>query len=199
MDRRWFPARKCKRDDALGTWPCVGISRGPAPRASKPASTQFAKTGDPRIDRLAPSLVMVTFDMPYSVSGVTEKNYHGTGVIVDAERGLVAIDRNTVPVAMGDVRITFAGTVKCRARSCSFILCTIWRWCPTTRRSIGTTPVRAATLLNKTLERRRRCVGGGAARRLQDPVAADPGIQRGSRCRFRCRARCASATAIWRR
>jgi pro-apoptotic serine protease NMA111 len=54
---------------------------------------------------LAPSLVMVNFDMPYSVSGVTEKNYHGTGVIVDAERGLVAIDRNTVPIAMGDVRV----------------------------------------------------------------------------------------------
>ncbi len=85
MDRRWFPARKCKRDDTLGTWPCVGISSGPAPAGVKPASTEFAKTGDPRIDRLAPSLVMVNFDMPYSVSGVTEKNYHGTGVIVDAE------------------------------------------------------------------------------------------------------------------
>ncbi len=93
MDRRWFPARKCKRDDTLGTWPCVGISSGPAPAGVKPASTEFAKTGDVRIDRLAPSLVMVNFDMPYSVSGVTEKNYHGTGVIVDAERGLVAIDR----------------------------------------------------------------------------------------------------------
>src|SRR6266404_1981959 len=100
MDRRWFPARKCKRDDALGTWPCVAISSGPAPAGVKPASTQFAKTGDVRIDRLAPSLVMVNFDMPYSVSGVTEKNYHGTGVIVDAERGLVVIDRNTVPLAI---------------------------------------------------------------------------------------------------
>ena len=44
---------------------------------------------------------MVNFDMPYSVSGVTERNYHGTGVIVDAERGLVVIDRNTVPIAHG--------------------------------------------------------------------------------------------------
>jgi S1-C subfamily serine protease len=31
MDRRWFPARQCKRDDTLGTWPCVSISPGPAP------------------------------------------------------------------------------------------------------------------------------------------------------------------------
>ena len=29
MDRRWFPARKCKRDDALGIWPCVGLAAGP--------------------------------------------------------------------------------------------------------------------------------------------------------------------------
>src|SRR6202451_664610 len=91
MDRRWFPARECKRDDVLGTWPCIGISSGPSPPIAKSASTQFAKTGDVRIDRLAPSLVLVNFDMPYSTSGVTEKNYHGTGVIVDAQRGLIAI------------------------------------------------------------------------------------------------------------
>ena len=85
MDRRWFPARKCKRDDALGHLALRRASvAGPARAGVEPASTQFAKTGDPRIDRLAPSLVMVNFDMPYSVSGVTEKNYHGTGVIVDA-------------------------------------------------------------------------------------------------------------------
>jgi len=151
MDRRWFPARKCKRDDALGTWPCVGINPGPAPTSIKPASTQFAKTGDPRIDALAPSLVMVTFDMPYSVSGVTEKNYHGTGVIVDAARGLVAIDRNTVPLAMGDVRITFAGTVEVPGKVV-FIHplhnLAIVSYDP---KSIGTTPVRAANLVTKPL------------------------------------------------
>jgi pro-apoptotic serine protease NMA111 len=151
MDRRWFPARKCKRDDALGTWPCLGISAGPAASSVKPASTQFAKTGDPRIDALAPSLVMVTFDMPYSVSGVTEKNYHGTGVIVDAARGLVAIDRNTVPLAMGDVRITFAGTVEVPGKVV-FIHplhnLAIVSYDPKT---IGTTPVRAVSLLTKPL------------------------------------------------
>src|SRR5271156_4195975 len=151
MDRRWFPARKCKRDDALGTWPCVGISQGPVPSSVKPASTQFAKTGDPRIDRLAPSLVMVNFDMPYSVSGVTEKNYHGTGVIVDAKRGLVVVDRNTVPIAMGDVRITFGGTVEVPGKV-EFIHplhnLAVVSYDP---KSIGTTPVRSATLLTEPL------------------------------------------------
>src|SRR5450631_1732475 len=151
MDRRWFPARKCKRDDALGIWPCVGIAAGPAPSTAAPAATQFAKTGDARIDKLAPSLVMVTFDMPYSVSGVTEKNYHGTGVIVDVRRGLVAIDRNTVPLAMGDVRLTFNGTVEVPGKV-EFIHplhnLAIVSYDP---KSIGDTPVRAATLVSKDL------------------------------------------------
>jgi len=151
MDRRWFPARECKRDDTLGTWPCIGISSGPSPSIAKSASTQFAKTGDVRIDRLAPSLVMVNFDMPYSTSGVTEKNYHGTGVIVDAQRGLVAIDRNTVPLAMGDVRITFNGTVEVPGKV-EFIHplhnLALVSYDP---RSIGSTPVRAATFVTKEL------------------------------------------------
>jgi pro-apoptotic serine protease NMA111 len=151
MDRRWFPARKCKRDDSLGTWPCVALSAGPAPTKPAPAATQFAKTGDPRIDALAPSLVMITFDMPYSVSGVTEKNYHGTGVIVDTKRGLVVIDRNTVPLAMGDVRLTFNGTVEVPGKV-EFIHplhnLAVVSYDP---QSIGDTPVRAAKFVTKDL------------------------------------------------
>ena len=146
MDRRWFPARKCKRDDALGIWPCTGVKAGPDPSPVPPAATQFAKTGDVRIDKLAPSLVMVTFDMPYSVSGVTEKNYHGTGLIVDTQRGFVVVDRNTVPLAMGDVRITFNGTVEVPGKV-EFIHplhnLAVVSYDP---KSIGNTPVRAAKL-----------------------------------------------------
>ena len=112
MDRDWFPARRCQRDDKLGTWPCQDLPQAPPAPEPEPASTFFAPQGDARMDRLAPSLVLVNFDMPYSVSGVTERNYHGTGLVIDAERGLVVTDRNTVPVAIGDVRLTFAGTVE---------------------------------------------------------------------------------------
>ena len=94
---------------------------------------------------------MVNFDMPYSVSGVTEKNYHGTGVIVDAERGLVAIDRNTVPIAMGDVRITFAGTVEVPGKVVFIHPLHNLAVVSYDPKSIGTTPVRAATLLTRPL------------------------------------------------
>lgn len=116
MDRRWFPARQCRRDDASGYWPCKDLDDGPASAPRVPASTSFVATGDGLADRLAPSLVLVNFDMPFSVAGVTERNYHGTGLIVESQAGLVAVDRNTVPVAVGDVRLTFAGSVEVPGR-----------------------------------------------------------------------------------
>ncbi len=39
MDRTWFPARRCKRDDALAIWPCRDLAEGPAPgRRSRSAA-----------------------------------------------------------------------------------------------------------------------------------------------------------------
>lgn len=116
MDRRWFPARVCERDDVVGSWPCIAWPEDGAAKEPEPATTSYAKSVDPLVNRLAPSLVLVNFDMPYSVSGVTERNYYGTGVIVDAERGLVAVDRNTVPAPIGDVRLTIAGTIEIPAK-----------------------------------------------------------------------------------
>ncbi len=116
MDRRWFPARSCHRDDAQGVWPCTTWPEDGVAQPPKPASTSYARTADPMVNRLAPSMVLVNFDMPYSVSGITERNYYGTGVIVDVARGLVVVDRNTVPVVIGDVRLTFAGTIEVPGR-----------------------------------------------------------------------------------
>jgi pro-apoptotic serine protease NMA111 len=116
MDRLWFPAHHCERNDTSGLWDCRDLAAGPAPKPVPVSSTAFPSYSDPRLNALAPSLVMVTFDMPYSVSGITERNYHGTGLVVDAQRGLVVVDRNTVPVSVGDVTVTFAGTVQVPAR-----------------------------------------------------------------------------------
>jgi len=116
MDRRWFPARHCIRNDGSGIWDCVDLDQGPPSKPVVGGSTTFAKQSDPRAAKLAASLVGVSFDMPYSVSGITERNYYGTGLLVDAKRGLVVVDRNTVPVSIGDVRLTFAGTLEVPGR-----------------------------------------------------------------------------------
>ena len=110
--RTWFPARHCVRDDSIGLWPCEAIAAGPDAPPPPPGTTTFTRTGNKLVDEFAPSLVLVEFNMPYAISGVTERNYHGTGVVLDPARGLVAVDRNTVPVSLGDVRLTFAGTVQ---------------------------------------------------------------------------------------
>ena len=115
MDRIWFPVRRCVRDDDTGVWPCRDLAEGPEPLPPKVGNTRFNDYSDPRIDAIAPSLVVVTFDLPYTVSGVADRHYYGTGIVVDAERGLVVVDRNTVPVAIGDVTITFAGSLEVRA------------------------------------------------------------------------------------
>jgi S1-C subfamily serine protease len=112
MDRRWFPAMRCKRDDTLGYWPCHALADVEPPATPEAGTAHFITSSDPRAAKLAPSLVMVNFDMPYAVSGVTDFHFYGTGVVVDPQRGLVVVDRNTVPVAIGDVRITFAGSLE---------------------------------------------------------------------------------------
>lgn len=116
MDRTWFPARRCQRNDDTGLWPCRDLAAGPGQTKPESGSTRFSEHSDPRVNKLAPSLVMVNFDLPYTVSGVADRHYYGTGLIVDTERGLVLVDRNTVPVAMGDVGITFAGSLEVRGK-----------------------------------------------------------------------------------
>jgi S1-C subfamily serine protease len=116
MDRRWFPVVRCARDDVTGVWPCRTLADGPPAAAPEPASARFVVPQDRKLQRIARSLVLVNFDMPYTISGVGDRHYYGTGLVVDAERGYVVVDRNTVPEAMGDVRITFAGSVEVQGK-----------------------------------------------------------------------------------
>jgi len=116
MDRVWFPVRRCSRDDETGVWPCENLGSGPAPAPAKVGHTELKKYDDSQVRAIAPSLVVVTFDLPYTVSGVADRHYYGTGLMVDKKRGLVLVDRNTVPVAIGDVTVTFAGSLEVKAK-----------------------------------------------------------------------------------
>ncbi len=152
MDRNWFPAQHCWRDDESGVWPCNDLDSGPEPSAPQSGRTQFSKNGDSRVNAITPSLVMVTFDLPYTISGVAERHYYGTGLIVDTERGLIVVDRNTVPVAMGDVSITFAGSLQINGRV-EYVHplhnLAVVAYDP---KLIGDTPVAAARFSNEVLE-----------------------------------------------
>ena len=75
MDRVWFPAQRCVRDDQLGVWPCRELAAGPDPEPPKASSARLTRYQDPIVRSIAPSLVVVTFDLPYTLSGVAERHY----------------------------------------------------------------------------------------------------------------------------
>jgi len=119
VDRRWFPFCEYVRDDKLGTWHCEHFT---------PPSDAAGKSGSSDVDqpigstttlpgknsaenKLARSLVTVDFDRPFSVNSLSTSNYRGTGLVIDAEKGLVVVDRNTVTDSMGDAMVTFASTI----------------------------------------------------------------------------------------
>jgi len=152
MDRVWFPAQRCKRNDVSGSWPCRTLADGPAPEPAKVGSTNLNKYDDPRVNKVAPSLVVVTFDLPYTLSGVSERHYYGTGLIVDKERGYVVVDRNTVPIAIGDVKITFAGSLEVDGKIEQLHPLHNFAIVSYDPKSIGDTPVRNAEFNTKPLQ-----------------------------------------------
>jgi S1-C subfamily serine protease len=116
MDRRWYPMRRCVRDDSSGRWPCTDAAAPPAPEETVPASVILPPTSEKIQRAFAGALVMVDFDIPYPTAGVKDLNYIGAGTVIDAERGLILVDRDTVPVTLGDITLTFAGAVRVPGR-----------------------------------------------------------------------------------
>ena len=112
MDRLWFPMQRCHRDDATGLWPCTQADPPPEPEALAPATASRATTGRGPVRKLAASLVVVDFDIPYRTEGVWGSHFRGAGLVVDAERGLVLVDRDTVPIPLGNLALTFGGSVR---------------------------------------------------------------------------------------
>ena len=116
IDRRWFTTQTCKRDDTTGTWPCTPLAEPEGRVEPAPATVPLATSSDRTARKVAPSLVTVDFDIPYQVSGVHGTDFRGTGLVVDAEQGLVMVDRDTVPIALGDAAITLGGAARIPAK-----------------------------------------------------------------------------------
>ncbi|MEM9176863.1 MAG: trypsin-like peptidase domain-containing protein [Myxococcota bacterium] len=151
-DRRWFSMRHCRRDDATGRWPCVDSPPAPPMESVRGGETDLDVEGPFAVRRIARSLVMVSTSIAYRLDGVHGDQFHGAGLIVDAEAGLVVVDRETVPIALADIRLTFGGAVEVPGelvylhpeRNLAVV-----KYDPAL---IGETPVRAATLRDVDLE-----------------------------------------------
>jgi len=111
-DRRWFSMQRCERDDSNGSWPCRSSPEAPPAEAPAPGTTELAGEGVRALRELARSIVSVRYGIPYRLDGVHGDRFEGAGLVVDADRGLVVVDRETVPIAIGDLTLTFGGALE---------------------------------------------------------------------------------------
>ena len=111
MDRRWFPAQRCRRDDGARWWACQALPK-PEQQSFEAITAMPQKVAGKRAQRLAAGMVTINFEIPYRTDGVYGSSFSGLGIIVDAEKGLVLADRDTVTVGLGDVTLTFADSVE---------------------------------------------------------------------------------------
>ena len=112
IDRRWHASQRCERNDVSGLWDCTTSTPPPAPVPPVAGTAVLPPTHGKVAPKLAPSLVWVDYRIPFRVDGTDGERYSGTGVVVDAERGLVLVDRDTVPSPLGEVRVTFGGSLE---------------------------------------------------------------------------------------
>ncbi|MEN0065258.1 MAG: trypsin-like peptidase domain-containing protein, partial [Myxococcota bacterium] len=116
LDRQWFEARHCIRNDATGEWPCTNLeTQAQAPGSTfGPEATDLERppVSDKRGKRLQSSLIGIECDVPYQVAGLPGDNFVGGGLVVDDEEGLVIVDRNTVPIAVAELSAILFGTVR---------------------------------------------------------------------------------------
>ena len=117
VNDKWFAARECGQRDDQRFWQCSDIDITEDDNQTQSlADAVLPNYDDPLIQQTAMSLVRLSFDIPYAVDNVYAKSFSGVGLIVDAERGLVVTDRNTVPVELGDLEMTFFSTYKVPAK-----------------------------------------------------------------------------------
>ena len=115
FDNRWFKHRDCSRVDDARFWDCSFINLPDPLEPSEASEIVIPGYRDPLLNRVAPALVRVDFSIPYPLDNVYAYNFNGVGLVVDSEEGLISVDRNTVPVGLGDVEVTFFGSTLVKA------------------------------------------------------------------------------------
>ena len=116
IDNRWFGHRLCSRQDDVRFWDCEAVTLTNSEQVAPVEDIRVPGYRDPLLNSVAPAMVKVSFSIPYPADNVYARNFTGVGLVVDAEQGIIAVDRNTVPIALGDVELTFFGSTEVPGR-----------------------------------------------------------------------------------
>ena len=110
INNKWFDHRRCKRVDDARFWDCQSVEIPARLPPTIDDNIKVPEFKDTLLDKVAPGMVRVDFNIPYSVDNVYARHFKGVGIVIDKEQGIVAVDRNTVPIGLGDAEITFFGS-----------------------------------------------------------------------------------------
>ncbi|ORX44948.1 trypsin-like serine protease [Hesseltinella vesiculosa] len=114
VDRHWHLFRLATRNDVTGVWDYEDMPPPPKTLAYQPSTASL-----PPLDasmalaaKLMPSFVAIDFYLPYLVDGMKATQFYGTGYVVShGQCPLILCDRDTIPISLGDIFITFANSI----------------------------------------------------------------------------------------
>lgn len=110
IGNNWFDNRLCERVDDARFWNCESVELSASNDVQGSGLLRVPQYEDALLNAVAPAMVRVDFSIPYSIDNVYARHFKGVGLVIDKEAGLVAVDRNTVPIGLGDAKITFFGS-----------------------------------------------------------------------------------------
>ncbi|KAK3805581.1 MAG: trypsin-like cysteine/serine peptidase domain-containing protein [Benniella sp.] len=113
VDRHWHKCRVAVRNDKTGLWDFTDLPPPPPSQPYAPA-TAFYPTISAALHpapAVMPSFVAIDFHLPFLVDGMKGTQFYGTGLVVSTNPPLVVCDRDTIPISIGDIFVTFANSV----------------------------------------------------------------------------------------
>ncbi|RCI03237.1 serine protease [Rhizopus stolonifer] len=113
VDRHWHKFKMFVRNDQTGFWDFTELPPAPTAIPYSPSTATFPPL-DPSLslaEKLMPSFVAIDFYLPYLVDGMKATQFYGTGFILSTQPPLIMCDRDTIPIGLGDIYITFANSI----------------------------------------------------------------------------------------
>ncbi|KAI8873601.1 trypsin-like serine protease [Ramicandelaber brevisporus] len=118
LDRHWYETMMFVRNDTTGDWEKKAVPPPPPAEHPKPKTVALVinRKANSAVVTLTPSLVYVENYAPHSVNGRILLHSRGTGLVIDAKKGLLIVQRSAVPFDLSDVTLTFAEKIQVRGR-----------------------------------------------------------------------------------